>query len=174
MRFYPALKAELERVDAGNWESRLDALHGRHGTWQKTADVLGVDKRTVERWRKGYQPRRRRDGTVPARQRIDPGSFTGKIRDAIVKDRHAQVAAVDWRKMTVLGTIVILGYENRERHEKMHVGRYMSAESIAGLAEAYIARDPGRVQRAIDHVLSTDYIGVPTHLKDVDPGGLSF
>lgn len=174
MRFYSALKAELERVDTGNWESRLGALHARHGTWQKTADALGVDKRTVERWRKGYQPRPRRDGTVPPRQRINPETFVGKIRATLAGDRHAQLGGVDWRRLVVTGTIIILGYEDEPRHEKMHIGRYMTPDAIEGLGAAYVAKDPGRVQRAIDHILSTDYIGVPTRLVDVDDGGLAF
>lgn len=174
MRFYSALKAELERVDAGNWEEKLDALHGQHGTWDATAEALGVHRRTVERWRKGYQPRKRRDGTQPPRQRVDPDTFTGKIRDALGADRRAQVSAVDWSALIIVGTIVIEGYEDQERHEKMYVGRYLSAGSISGIGAAYVARSPVRVQRAIDHAMSADYIGQKTHLKDVDPGGLSF
>ena len=174
MRFYEALKAELERVGTDNWEDKLGALKDRLGTWQATADELGVDKRTVERWRRGYQPRRRRDGTLPPRQKIDPKTFTGKIRDALGDDRHAQIAAVDWKRLRVVGVIVIEGYEDQERHETMHLGRYMTGDTIAGLGEAYVAREPYRVQRAVDHFISTEYIGVRARLKSVDAGGLTF
>ncbi|HEY2089868.1 MAG TPA: hypothetical protein VGH54_28090 [Mycobacterium sp.] len=105
MRFYDALRAQLGHVDEGNWRAALDALHGSNGTWQRTADALGVHKRTLERWRDGYQPRTRANGVRPPRQQVNPATFTGKIRAAIARDPKAQVAMVDWKRLTIRGTI---------------------------------------------------------------------
>jgi hypothetical protein len=175
--FYSALRAELQRVDTDNWRAKLDALHDRHGTWKGTADALGIDKRTVERWRKGYQPRARRDGTRPPRQFVDPRTFVGKIAAAIRRDRHAQVAGVDWRGLTIRGTV---GFPppppySYTRREVMHVGNYFAPDTFAGLADAYVSGSAQRVQRAIDNALSTDYFGFPVHLISVDDDhGVSF
>jgi hypothetical protein len=175
--FYSALKEQLERVDADNWESKLDALHGRHRTWQATADALGVDKRTVERWRKGYQPRVKRDGTRPPRQRVDPRTFAGKIGDALGKDRHAQVAAVDWRKLVITGEI---GFPppppySYRRDEVMYVGKYLSPAAFEGLAAAYVSAERWRVQRSINNAISVDYLGFAADLISVeDDHGVTF
>lgn len=168
--FYSALKEQLELVDANNWETKLEGLHNRNGTWKATADALGVDKRTLERWRKGYQPRARRDGTRPPRQRVDPRTFVGKIAAALGKDRHAQVAGVDWRGLVIRGTI---GFPppppySYRRHENMHTGNYFAPDTFAGLSAAYVARNPQRVQRAINNAISVDYLGFAADLISVD------
>lgn len=173
--FYSALKAELEaleaadldrrgRVDDGNWRGRLDELHAHHGTWQRVADDLGVDKRTLERWRKGYAPR----GGGPRRQ-VSPAGIVPKVRDAIARtlpargDRRAQVARPDWRKLFIVGTIK---WENYERTQNMHLGKYLTPASFEAIADVYVKRGNSRMPAAIDHAISTDYLGFPVHLAD--------
>jgi transposase-like protein len=176
--FYSALKAELdrhgaelERVDDTNWEAKLNGLYAEQGTWQKVADQLGTDRRTIERWRKGYQPRTRANGVKPPRQRVNPAGFIPKIRAAFAgrgKDRRAQVAAVDWRKLFIHGTIK-WGPPDKpyERTERMSVGNYLSPRAIAGISAAYISRRQWDTQRAIDHAMSQDYLGFDAKLIDV-------
>jgi len=176
--FYSALKAvldragaELEHVDNGNWEARLNELYAEQGTWQKVADGLGTDRRTIERWRKGYQPRTKANGVKPPRQRVNPDAFVPKIRAAFAgrgKDRRRQVAAVDWRKLFVHGTIKF-GSPPREytRTERMFLGSYLTPRSFAGISAAYISRKQFDVQRAIDHAMSVDYLGFDAKLIDV-------
>lgn len=162
MRFYDALRAEMERVDQSNWAEKLVALKEQNGTWTATARALGVHKRTLERARLGYRPR----GGGP-RRFADPRSLIDKVRKALAKDRRAQVAAVDWKRLKVNGTITLGGGEY-EREENMHIGRYFTDGQIEGIADAYIAGDADRVQRAVDHAMSEDYIGDgATTLDDV-------
>ena len=176
--FYSALKAvldragaELEHVDNGNWEARLNELYAEQGTWQKVAKQLGTDRRTVERWRKGYQPRTNAAGVKPPRQRVNPDAFVPKIRAAFAgraKDRRRQVAAVDWRKLFVHGTIRFGPPDHPyERTENMHLGSYLTPQSFAGISAAYIRRSQWDTQRAIDHAMSNYYLGFDAKLTDV-------
>jgi hypothetical protein len=160
--FYQALRAELERVSASTWRDQLEALHAQHGTWKATAAALDVTPRTLERWRNGYISRGRR---IQAK----PESVIPRIRDAIRKDRKAQAAAVDWSRLRVKGTIELDHNPKYRRKENMHVGKYLSADAIEGLAAAYISRQADRVQRAIDNALSEDYVANgDTRILDVD------
>lgn len=160
--FYNALRAQLERVDAGSWRGQLDALKGQHGTWKATAEALDVTPRTVERWRNGYMDR----GT---RKQVNPDSFMPKIRAAVKKDRRAQVGAVDWKKLRVKGTIELDHRKEYRRKENMHVGKELTPDAIAGLAAAYVAKSAVRVQNAIDDAMSNDYVGNgDTRILDVE------
>lgn len=163
MKYYDALVKALGQVDETDWRDKLEALHDERGTWQKTADALGIHKRTLERWRKGYQPRR-----GGPRRYISPGSIVPTLREAWGKDRRAQVAAVDWKKQVIVGTIEIGGGEYI-RHETMYVGRYFTADSVQGIVTAYVAADARLTQQAVDFAMSWDYIGDgATRLLDVD------
>jgi hypothetical protein len=191
--FYSALKAELERVeradlavfqavrdeagrvDESNWRDQLDALKVEHGTWKGVAEALGTDKRTIERWRHGYAPR----GGGP-RRFVNPAGFIPKIRAAVGQalppvpkagDRRRQVSLVDWKRLRVTGTVVFPPPPDKEayrRHENMWFGRYFTAQQAEGIAAAYIARNPARVQAAVDYAISTEYLGFDAHLIDVE------
>lgn len=152
MKFYDALRAELESVSVADWQSKLDALHEQNGTWTATAAKLGVSRRSLERWRFGYAPR----GGGP-RRHVDPHTFVGRIRGTFGKDRRAQVRAVDWRKLHVTGTIMV-GKKRYPRKEHMHLGMNFTPRSIAAIVEAYVAADPRACQRALDKAMQTDYI----------------
>lgn len=160
--FYQALRAELERVNERTWRDQLDALHGQHGTWKATAGALGVNPRTLERWRNGYVSRGRR-------VQVRPDSVIPRIRDAIRRDRKAQAGAVDWKQLRVRGTIELDHRREYRRKENMHIGRYLSPAAVEGLVAAYVARSAARVQRSIDNALSEEYVGNgDTRLLDVD------
>lgn len=176
--FYQALKAKLEgieradlaarsTVNEGNWRARLDELRAEHGSWDAVADQLGTTRRTVERWRLGTVDRRRGGG---ARQYVNPASFIPKIKAAVERglpkagDRRRQVTLFDWRKMVIVGQVKFADYV---RHETMHVGRYFEPATFQAFASVYIARDPTRMNRAIDRALSEEYFMFPVHLVDV-------
>ncbi len=179
MKFPEALERALAgAVDEGNWRSELDELHGHYGSWSKTAAALGVHRRTLERWRHGYISRGRR-------VTVQPATPVGKIKATLGRDRAAAVAGVNWKQMRAKGTINFgfdsaydedadpaeLAAEGKyERTETMYLGLYMSGETTAGLAAAYVSGDGRRVQRAIDNYLSSEYMagmgGV--RIKDVD------
>jgi len=164
MRFYDALKSELETVTADNWRDKLDALKASNGTWAATARALGVDKRTVERWRAGYQPRARAGQPRPGRRQVDPQTFLGKIRAAFVKDRPAQVAAVDWKRMTAVAT----WWNGKYRREQvMHLGAYMSDPEMTAVAGAYVNKDRNGMSGIMNNVIS-NYLGFDAKLADVE------
>lgn len=170
MEPYDAFRRALERVDESNWRGALDALHGQAGSWRAVAGQLGVDKRTVERWRFGYVDKR----TGQRRQigeRAVKANVLPKVRKAFKANRRAQVARVDWRKLNMSGPLQIGNYP--PRHQAMMLGAYLSPEAIAGLADAYISGDPDRMSAALDDALSQDYTGTgDASLGDVD--GLDF
>lgn len=149
MKFPQALDEALTRVTEDDWRGKLDDLHGHYGTWDKTAHALGIHRRTLERWRKGYVSR-------GVRHTIKPGTALPKIRGLLGKDRRAAVAGVNWKAMRAKGTIRIA--ETYTRTENMSLGQYMSDEAAAGLAAAYVSRDRGRVQRSIDNYMSEGYM----------------
>lgn len=160
--FYSALRAQLERVDAGSWRGQLDALKDQHGTWKATAEALDVTPRTLERWRNGYTSR----GT---RRQVNPDSFLPKIRAAVKGNRAAQLGAVDWSKLRVKGTIELDHKREYRKKENMHIGQYLSADAIKGLSAAYLSKSALRVQAAIDDALSNEYVANgDTRLLDVD------
>lgn len=151
-----ALGRALGHVDESDWRSALDALHDRAGSWKALAGQLGVDRRTVERWRFGYVDKRtgqRRQVSADTVRR----SVVPKVRKALKADRRAQVARVDWRKLTITADLQIGNYP--PRREVMRVGAYLTPEAIAGIADAYVSGDPDRVQAAINDALSSDYTG---------------
>lgn len=170
MNIYDALGRALGQVDESDWRGALDALHEQRGSWKATAETLGVDKRTVERWRFGYVDKktgqRRQIAESTVRRSVVP-----KVREAIRADRRAQVARVDWRKLQVTGRLQIGNYPPRV--ESMNVGLYLSPEAIAGISAAYVSGDPDRTQRAFDDAMGGDYTGTgDASIGDVD--GLDF
>lgn len=161
MKFSKALADALGGVDQENWRGRLDALHDQHGSWKAVSAHLGVDKRTVERWRFGYTDKhgtRRQIGDKTVK-----GSVVPKVRAGWKADRKAQVQAVNWTDLSVVGTLQIGDYDESSPHpprrENMSVGRYLSAESIADIAGAYVNGDDQAVDDAMDRALGTDYTG---------------
>lgn len=170
MNFYDALERALTRVDDSNWRATLDALHGQAGSWKALAGQLGVDKRTVERWRFGYVDKKTHERRQISAQTVQK-SVLPKVRKAFKASRAAQVARVDWRKLEVNGDLQIADYPPRK--ERMYVGAYLSGEAITGIAAAYVSGDADRVQAAMDDALGADYIGNgDTTIGDVD--GLEF
>lgn len=161
--FYAALRAELERVDASTWRDQLEGLHASHGSWRATAAALDVTPRTLERWRNGYLNRR------GERIQVKADSVVPRIREAVKGDRKAQLARVDWSRLRVKGTIELARNAKYRRKENMHIGKYLEAGSIEGLAAAYLARSAARVQNAIDNALSEDYVANgDTRMLDVE------
>lgn len=163
-RFYDALKDTLEMVDAGNWREKLGAMKTEHRTWKATADAIGTDKRTLERWRNGYQPRTRPGKPRPARREVDPSTFLPKIRAAFVRDRNAQVGAVDWSRLTVIATWWNGTYRRRQ---KMHLGAYMPTEQLAQVAGAYVNRNANGMAGIINQAMS-DYLGFDARMVDIE------
>lgn len=155
MNIYDALGRGLGGVDDSNWRASLDALHSTAGSWKAVAADLGVDKRTVERWRFGYVDKQGRRRQI-SQQTVDK-SVVPKVRKAFKASRAAQVARVNWSKLTMSGQLQIADYP--PRRETMYAGGYLSPEAIAGIAAAYISGDPDRVQAAMDNALGEDYIG---------------
>lgn len=156
MDIYDALERALSRVDEGNWRETLDVLHGQAGSWKALSEQLGVDKRTVERWRLGYVDKRTHQRRQISQATVKR-SVLPKLRQAFKANRAAQVARVNWSKLQLRGDLQIADYPPRE--ERMYLGPYLSGEAIAGLADAYISGDPDRVQAAFDNALGEDYIG---------------
>lgn len=166
MRVSLALADALGRVDEENWKSRLDVLRGRAGSWRALAGQLGVDRRTVERWRYGYTDKRgnRRQVSEETIKR----SAVPKMREAWKGDKAAQVQAVNWRDLQVTATLVLLNYTDKARRENMSIGRYLSAESIALISAAYVMGDPGTVTSQVNQAVSVDYVGMAAQLRDVE------
>ena len=172
MKFAKALQRELSHADEGNWRERLDALKSEHGTWQGVADHLGVHKRTVERWRLGYQPRVRKDGTRPPRQPIGDKAvkrdILPKLQKAMGSSRKAQLlGAPDLKRMQIRGHISI-GHGEYERDETMLVGNYMADGDFEAITQAYLDGDDAAVNAAMDRYMADTYIGDgATKLTDV-------
>lgn len=166
MRVSQALTQALARVDQENWRSRLDELHGRAGSWRALAGQLGAQRRTVERWRYGYTDKRGNRRQVSDKTIKD--SAVPKIREAWKGDRAAQVGAVNWRNLQILGTLVLLDYEERARRENMSIGRYLSPESIAAISAAYISGTAADVTSAVNQAVSVDYVGMAAQIRDVE------
>ena len=165
MKFSRALQRELSHADEGNWRDRLDALHSEHGSWKAVADHLGADKRTVERWRLGTRDRHGNRTTV-SDATIKKNALP-KISKSLGGSRKAQVAGVDWKRMSVRGHISI-GHGEYERDEDMNPGRYMSDEDFEDIAQAYIDGNDAAVDAAMDAAMSYNYIGDgATSLTDV-------
>lgn len=156
MNIYDALSQALGGVDDSNWRASLDALHDQAGSWKALSEQLGVDKRTVERWRFGYVDKKTHERRQISAQTVQK-SVLPKVRKAFKASRAAQVARVDWRKLQATGSLQIADYPSRE--ERMYIGAYLSGEAIAGIAAAYVSGDPDRVQAAMDNALGEDYIG---------------
>lgn len=156
VRIYDALAAALGHVDASDWRGALDAIHEQRGSWKATAEALGVDKRTVERWRFGYVDKKTGQRRQIAESTVKR-SVVPKVRQALGNDRRAQVARVDWRKLQVKASLQIGNYPPRV--ESMAVGLYLSTDAIAGISAAYVSGDADRVQAAFDHALGADYTG---------------
>jgi hypothetical protein len=161
--FCQALKGTLERVTEHTWRDQLEAIHAQHGTWKATAAALDTTPRTLERWRNGYLNRR------GVRVQTDPKTPMGKVRAALKGNRKAQAAAVDWRRLRIKGTIELEHNPRYRRKENMHVGQYLSADAVAGLAAAFTSGRCDRMQRAIDDALSEEYVANgDTRLLEVD------
>lgn len=170
MNINDALGRALGGVDDSNWRASLDALHSTEGSWKAVAEQLGVDKRTVERWRFGYVDKKTGQRRQISQRTVDK-AVVPKVRKAFKASRAAQVGRVNWSKLHVTGDLQIADYDPRE--ERMYLGAYLSSEAIAGIADAYVSGDPDRVQRAVDNALGDDYTGTgEAHLGDVS--GLDF
>jgi len=153
MRFSKALRETLSGVDQENWKDRLDDLHREHGTWQKVADHLGANKRTVERWRFGYRDKhgnRKQVADKTVRDHAVP-----KVRAGWKGARTAQLGAVDWSDMFVVGWMETSGTPSRRQN--MRVGQYLTGEDIEAIGNAYLAGDDAGVDRAMDRFLSDTY-----------------
>ena len=153
MKFSKALAGTLGRVDQENWKGRLDALHGQQGTWKKVAEHLGVDKRTVERWRFGYTDKHGNRRQVSDKTVRD--SAVPKVRAGWKGDRKAQLQAVNWRDLFIVAEMQTSGTPARKQN--MHVGHYMEPEDIAAIGNAYLAGDAAGVDAAMDRFLSDGY-----------------
>lgn len=165
VRFSRALGQALGRVDRENWKGRLDALHEQRGTWKAVADHLGVDKRTVERWRFGYTDKHGNRRQIS--DKTVQGSAVPKVSKGWKGDRKAQLQAVDWRGLHLGGTLQVGDYPPRKQN--MTVGRYLTGEDISAIGNAYLAGDAAGVDAAMDRFLSDGYTMTgDAHLGDVD------
>jgi hypothetical protein len=140
VRFAEALQDGLLETSGANWRSKLAALRNVSGSWAKTAQLLGIHRRTLERWRSGKTSR----------------PDLGKVQGALAGDRRAQVRAVDWRTMRVTAKIRV--EDTYDRDQTMNIGLYLSPEAIAGIAAAYVGGDDDQVDRAANNALGSDYI----------------
>lgn len=162
MKFPQALRQVLQQTDEKNYLQQLEGLREEKGSWDKTAEAIGVSRSTLYGWRTGYTRAGRTRRTVPARSMLD------RIQDAVRASPRAQLAAVDWKRLHIVGTIT-LGGGTYTRHENMWPGRYFSEDSVRGLGIAYAAEDDKLLQQAMDFAMSWDYIGDgKTTLDDVD------
>lgn len=168
MKFYKALHRELSHADEGNWRDKLDALHSEHGTWKGVAEKLGVDKRTVERWRNGYVDRRTHERRQVSDATIKKHAVP-KIRKSLAGSPGAQLKGIpDWKRMGMRGTPRIGGNPEYEREEDMDVGRYMEDEDFERISQAYLDGDEAAVNAAMDRFMADGYIGDgATRLTDV-------
>jgi len=165
--------AARESVTPASWRDRLDDLHREHRTWSATAEALGVDDRTLERWRYGYQPKRRADGTRPARQQVDPATFVPKIRAALAASRRYQVNLVDWKRLKMHGAIEFYP-DQPPKWQTISLGPNISQLSLQGIVQAYLAADADLMQTAVDVALSVDYLPYGTTVRLVEVDELGF
>ena len=165
MKFSRALRDALSGVDRENWQGRLDALHEQHGTWKSVAAHLGVDKRTVERWRFGYVDKH--GNRVHHTDKAVTEKILPKVRTEWGADRKAQLQSVDWKGLHIVGWMTTSGTPSRKQN--MRVGLYMTPEDIEAIGGAYLRNDAAGVDDAMDRFLSDGYTGTgDAHLDDVD------
>ena len=82
-------------------------------------------------------------------------SAVPKIGKGWKGDRKAQVQAVNWSDLFVVGWMATSGTPARKQN--MHVGHYMEPEDIAAIGNAYRAGDAAGVDAAMDRFLSDGY-----------------
>lgn len=163
MRFRRAMDEALMGVNEANWRDRLEQLHGEHRTWDATARALNVSPATLRRYRAGGYSR-----GGGRRKALSPEKLLPKIGSALRKDRRAAVRGADWKRLSIVGTWTLDG--RYSRRQRMDLGRYLTEDDTAALADAYVSGSDTRMTGAVDYFLADGYAPhlSDAHLTDVE------